>query len=51
LWFLGGGTAALLSKVAPNAVLGLAPALGALSGGRIGLAAYLTSKDKSEQQQ
>ncbi|MBT9582300.1 hypothetical protein IV102_03055 [bacterium] len=44
-WFLGGGTAALLSKVAPNAVLGLAPTLGAVSGGLIGLAAYLSFKE------
>lgn len=45
-WFLGGGTAALLARVAPNAALGLAPTLGAVSGGLIGLAAYLSFKDK-----
>lgn len=45
-WFLGGGTAALLAKVAPNAALGLAPTLGAVSGGLIGLAAYLSFKDR-----
>lgn len=49
-WFLGGGTAALLSQVAPNAVLGLAPTLGAVSGGLIGLAAYLSFKDRPTHQ-
>lgn len=49
-WFLGGGTSALIAKIAGNTgLLGAAPVLGLVSGALIGCAAYLIKSDAKPQ--
>ncbi len=48
-WYLLGGVGALVSKIAGNAgIMSFAPALGAISGGLIGAAAYVINQDKGQ---
>lgn len=48
-WYLLGGVGALVSKIAGNAsIMSFAPALGAISGGLIGAAAYVINHDKGQ---
>jgi hypothetical protein len=48
-WYLLGGVGALVSKIAGNpGIMSFAPALGAISGGLIGAAAYVINHDKGQ---